>query len=148
LSAPQSPRILSWQQLVLEADPNWQRDNLQPWIYEFSNRRLFYATIPMYGVPADTGLFNDNGVVGLEPSAAILFPDSPVGLAPGTFWNNGLTIGITPGLHPIPSAPQLFFSSMTATTLILSQSANIPISPANVGTDQLWNNNNLLSIGI
>ena len=42
-------RILSWQQQVLEADPNWQRLALQPWVYEFSNGRLFVDSLPLYG---------------------------------------------------------------------------------------------------
>lgn len=34
-------RILSWQQQVQEADPNWLRDSLRPVIYQFSNGRRF-----------------------------------------------------------------------------------------------------------
>lgn len=41
-------RIISWQQLVLEADPEyWQRKN-RPMKYEFSNGRRFYDTWPTY----------------------------------------------------------------------------------------------------
>lgn len=47
---PEPPtRILSMQQIVLEADPNWQRSYLRPWIYEISNGRLFYQQLPYYG---------------------------------------------------------------------------------------------------
>jgi hypothetical protein len=42
-------RILSWQQTVLEADPGYQRLSLQPWVYEFSNGRLFIDPLPLYG---------------------------------------------------------------------------------------------------
>lgn len=47
---PEPPtRILSMQQIVIEADPNWQRSYLRPWIYEISNGRLFYQQLPYYG---------------------------------------------------------------------------------------------------
>jgi hypothetical protein len=34
-------RILSWAQMVSEADPNFRNKSLHPWVYEFSNGRLF-----------------------------------------------------------------------------------------------------------
>ena len=40
-SSPPPTRIISWLQTVREADPNWQRGLLRPWIYEFSNGRRF-----------------------------------------------------------------------------------------------------------
>ena len=46
--APPPTRILSWQQMVIDADPNWTRLSLQPWIYEFSNGRLFVESLPVY----------------------------------------------------------------------------------------------------
>lgn len=54
-SPPVPPtRILSWQQLVIEADPYWSRNYRQPMNYEFSNSRRFYQFPPVYSVPADT----------------------------------------------------------------------------------------------
>lgn len=47
-------RIISWQQLVTEADPNWSRLNRQPVIYEFSSGRAFVAPSPMYSPPPAT----------------------------------------------------------------------------------------------
>lgn len=41
-------RILSWNQVVREADPNFTRLSLQPWVYEYSNGRLFLDTLPTY----------------------------------------------------------------------------------------------------
>lgn len=41
-------RILSWEQLCLEADPNYQRGLTRPWLYEMSNGRLFYQPWPLY----------------------------------------------------------------------------------------------------
>lgn len=42
-------RILSWSQMVREADPNFTRGSLQSWSFEFSNGRLFLDWLPLYG---------------------------------------------------------------------------------------------------
>jgi hypothetical protein len=42
-------RILSWAQMVAEADPGFRRLSNQPWGYEFSNGRRFYDPVPLYG---------------------------------------------------------------------------------------------------
>jgi hypothetical protein len=42
-------RILSWAQMVAEADPGFRRASNQPWGYEFSNMRRFYDPVPLYG---------------------------------------------------------------------------------------------------
>lgn len=34
--------------MVREADPDWQRLALRPWVYEFSNDRRFIETVPVY----------------------------------------------------------------------------------------------------
>lgn len=138
MSAPQSPRVLSWQQLVLEADPNWQRDNLQPWIYEFSNRRLFYATIPMYGPPSDGGLINDSGFLVLE-GVTPGYPVSAAGLAPGTFYSNGFFVSLTAGGVPAaPGVPPLVFPGLTASSLLLFGPGPVINSPAVPGSGQLF----------
>lgn len=41
-------RILSWQQLVQDADPDWQKLNLRPVIYKFSNGRKFVKDPNVY----------------------------------------------------------------------------------------------------
>lgn len=38
---PPPTRILSFQQIVSENDPRWQRDHDRPWVYEMSNGRRF-----------------------------------------------------------------------------------------------------------
>ena len=35
--------------MCLEADPNFQQLSLRPWVYEFSNGRLFVEAQPVYG---------------------------------------------------------------------------------------------------
>jgi hypothetical protein len=42
------PRLLSWSQMVREADPNFTKQSLQPWCYEWSNGRRFLDTLPTY----------------------------------------------------------------------------------------------------
>lgn len=56
--APPPTRILSWAQMVREADPGFSRQSLQPVVYEFSNRRVFVDPIPVYtpyAIQSDTG---------------------------------------------------------------------------------------------
>lgn len=45
-------RILSWEQLCLNADPDFTVNRDHPWVYEMSNGRLFYALYPRYGTAA------------------------------------------------------------------------------------------------
>lgn len=45
---PPPTRQISFLQLVQEADPNYQQGQQRPWIYEFSNGRLFYAVPNIY----------------------------------------------------------------------------------------------------
>lgn len=60
--SPPPTRIISWAQQVKEADPNYVRLSLQPWVYEMSNGRLFVDTLPTY-TPYDivTYLTDDRG---------------------------------------------------------------------------------------
>lgn len=79
-------RILSWSQMVREADPNYDRANRSPWVYQFSNGRRFYQTNPVYtpfsihpvgtgGIIADDGtpIIADDGTP-IIPDAAGQFP--------------------------------------------------------------------------
>lgn len=49
--APPPTRILSWQQEVEVADPEWLTGLKKPWIFEFSNGRLFYQNPLYYTAP-------------------------------------------------------------------------------------------------
>lgn len=57
-AAPPPTRILSWLQMCMESDPDYRRLSLRPWIYEFSNGRLFIESLPVYG---QTGIIDDSG---------------------------------------------------------------------------------------
>lgn len=34
-------KTISWLDLVRKADPEWEKERLRPWVYEFSNGRRF-----------------------------------------------------------------------------------------------------------
>jgi hypothetical protein len=55
---PPPTRILSWLQMCLESDPSFRRLSQRPWVYEFSNGRLFVERLPVYG---STGITDDFG---------------------------------------------------------------------------------------
>lgn len=120
-----STRILSWQQLVLEADPNWARGKTQPWIYQFSNGRLFYSPVDPYAPYPDDGLYLNGGFLMLDELAG--YPDSDAGLMPGAIWSNNLWVMGIPGGTPYPGAPPLFFPGVTASQLLLAGAANLPL---------------------
>lgn len=52
-----STRILSFEQLCLEADPDMVRKSRTPWIYEFSNGRLFNRSPNPYPVIVESASF-------------------------------------------------------------------------------------------
>ena len=57
---PANTRILSWLQLVQEADPNYRQMSNRPMAYVFSNGRMFYDPVPLYGTPFITDDFGTN----------------------------------------------------------------------------------------
>lgn len=63
---PPPTRILSWQQLVQESDPDYQRLLQRPVIYEFSNGRTFLQPSGYYSGWA-TYLTDPYGNLVLDP---------------------------------------------------------------------------------
>lgn len=49
---PPPTRLISFLQEVRSADPNFQQGLIRPWIYQFSNGRLFYRDPNVYALPA------------------------------------------------------------------------------------------------
>ena len=47
-------RIISFEQLCVEADPDWVIESYQPEQYEFSNGRVFDHNIPFYAPNPET----------------------------------------------------------------------------------------------
>jgi len=61
-------RIVSWQQAVIEADPNWSRLNQRPINYIYSNGRQFERPAPpLYGIPC----FSWDGPIPWDTSGAV-----------------------------------------------------------------------------
>lgn len=56
-------RLISWQQLVLENDPDWVRGSLNPLVWEFSNGRLFSDPPQVYAPLPDSGLALDGNFI-------------------------------------------------------------------------------------
>lgn len=54
-------RLLSWSQLVREADPNWEQNGRQPWVYEFSNGRRLRDNAPLYNGIVEDPLTDEHG---------------------------------------------------------------------------------------
>lgn len=104
-------------------------------------------------------IYNDSGVLAFHTAPAG-WPISPIGLPPGSVWNNGLTVGVVTlrdfgppgdfdtdfGPIPDPAAPPLFFGSITADQLLLLGGGNLPTSNPGPGTLQLWNDLGIVSI--
>lgn len=137
-------RILSWQQLVQEADPDFQRARLQPWVYSFSNGRLFYAPVPLYNFVFDSGLILDGGFLVLESTVG--WPTSTAGLQPGQMWSNGGFVSAIPGLTPQPGAPPLFLSAAVASQLLIAGAGNLPLTSPASGSTQLWLNGGFVCV--
>ena len=62
-------------------------------------------------------------------------------------WNDGLALAVVPGVTPNPSAPPIFFGSITAATLLLTGGGNLPLSIPGVH-NQLWNNGGLICVDL
>jgi hypothetical protein len=139
-----STRIISWQQLVDEADPYWLRNKLNPVIYTFSNGRIFTAQNPLYGVGSNAaaGLENDGGVLILTGNTSS-WPTSTNGfnLAPGQiYYDNGMVVCVSPNAPaPPPNSPALFFPGITSDQLLVTNAQILPLSDPHNNT-QLWNN--------
>ena len=137
-------RIISWQQLVLENDPDWVRQSLNPVVWEFSNGRRFVDPAQVYGTPAPSNLINDGGVLVLNDPTG--WPISKIGLLPNEVWSNGTVVCLADGSAPVPGAAALFFASITADQLLLFGGAGMPTSAPSTGSGQLWNNGNVVCI--
>jgi hypothetical protein len=86
---------------------------------------------------------NDGGV--LQMTLPWDYPTSPAGLLPGAVWFNGGTVAVVPGVTPNPSAPPVYFSTITVPGLLALGGGDLPLSdPANSG--QLWNNGGMICV--
>lgn len=141
---PPPTRLLNWQQLVLEQEPDWGPRHRRPWIYEFPNRERFAARDPLYAPYPDSGLINDGGVVQLVDASG--FPLDPGGLNAGALWTNGGIVVVVPGGHTQPGTAPLLFTGLTASQLLRNGGANLPTSPTGLSADRVWNNGGLVCV--
>lgn len=142
-------RILSWQQLVLENDPDWIRQSLNPVVWEFSNGRRFVDPAQVYAPLPSTGLINDGGLLILDPAFTVGWSTSDAGLPPGSLWangGNGGVITVVPGGSPQPGSAPMFFGQVTSDQVLLFGANSFPLSGPTAGTLQLWNNGGVICI--
>jgi hypothetical protein len=134
---PPPTRLLSWSQLVREADPDYTRLSLQPWVFSFSNGRLFVDWLPLYdfGPPGD-GLTDNAGILGLTSPND--WPTNTRGLQGGDLYSNGGVPQIFPGFTPGP--PTIIeFGDISADALLALGARGLPWTrPANPN-GILWN---------
>ena len=112
-----------------------------------------YAPPSVPGYPSAGGFYSDGGVLAFTGTAAAIgYPTSFTG-TPGGVYSNGLTVGIYPGVTPNPSAPPLYFGSITPAQLLAVGGGNLPLAvngvpPSGVraGSKQLYNNGDEVAI--
>lgn len=138
-------RILSWQQLVLENDPDWVRRSLNPAVWEFSNGRIFVDPAQVYAPLPDSGLTNVGGVLTYD-GANTPYPTSTNKLLPGAIWSNGGSVSVVAGGVAQPGAQAMFFGKITSDQLLLFGGANLPKSSPTAGSLQLWNNSGVVNV--
>jgi hypothetical protein len=91
--------------------------------------------MPLWAWEAGTNLWNNGGVLAL-----FLADGYPTSLdVPGAIYNNGLSLGVVPGVTPSPIAMPVYFGMITADALFAMGGGNLPVDdPGEAG--QLWNN--------
>lgn len=92
----------------------------------------------------DSGLSSDGGVLVVEDGEG--YPPSPAGLSVGALWSNDGAVSVVGPTSPDPSAPPVFFNSITATELFALGGGNLPSVAPGTGTGQLWNNGGEVAI--
>lgn len=142
-------RLISWQQLVLDADPDWYPRYQRPWIYEWSNGRRHYQSLPYPNTILNSGLANDNGVLILQnPQAAWAY-----GVSPGGFYSNNGVVSInnntSVGLSYSREAQSIFFNQGINDATLWSDVDSQWLPEADpLQYLQLWNNNGEVNISL
>jgi uncharacterized protein YmfQ (DUF2313 family) len=91
----------------------------------------------VYGGAVGGTFYNNGGVLALSGSPD--YPISTAGLAAGDLWSNGGVVSVMPGATPDPTAPPVFFSSLTPLELLALGGGNLPTTAPAPGSTQLWN---------
>lgn len=101
--------------------------------------QVYYA----WTTSQNSGLINDGGVLQLVDGFG--YPTDPTSLPDGAVWNNGLAVGVVPGIIPDPLAPPVFFGFITAAQLLALGGGDLPLTQPS-GSSQLWNNGDEIAI--
>lgn len=92
-----------------------------------------------------SNLYNNSGALAVTIPPAD-YPTVPNGLPAGAVWLNDLEITVIPGISPDPTAPPVFFGSITAEGLLRLGGGNLPLTNPGAGTLQLWNDGGVVAI--
>jgi|SRR6185437_5585558 len=76
---------------------------------------------------------------------ALNYPSSATGLAPGSVWYDGGSIGVVAGITPNPTAPAVLYGSITPDALRALGGGNLPLTDPHV-VNHLWNNAGVIAI--
>ena len=141
--SPPPTRILSWSQMVREADPNYTKLSLQPWIFEFSNGRLFVDWMPLYSDTTVAGLSDVGGVLHVDPGFG--WPVSSSGLVAGDLWSDAGVARCVGPTSPYAGAQPVFLDQTGAAALLMLGGADLPLL-APRAADQIWNDGGTLKV--
>lgn len=92
-----------------------------------------------------SNLYDNGGALAITVPPAD-YPTMPNGLPPGSVWLNDLEITVVPGITPDPTAPPVFFGSITAEELLQLGGGNLPLTNPGAGKLQLWNDGGVVAI--
>lgn len=114
-----------------------------------------YSGLALWCWDAVEGVFGDDGGVLYIMSPPATYPTGPFGLPPGSIYtipdilpNGAFALGVVAGVVPNPAAPPVFFSGLTAPSLLALGGGNLPLSPSGLLPQQLWNDGGLIAIAI
>lgn len=136
-------RIISWQQLVLENDPDWIRNSLYPRVWEFSNGRVFTDTVPLYSFTTTGGLINDGGFLVPDGTGVALPTTDP--LQVNAIYANGNFLTMS-SAGSTPQVGLSLFWPVTLDQILLIGGAGIATVAPAAGTSQLFLNGNFICV--
>jgi hypothetical protein len=130
-------RILSWQQLVLENDPDWVRLSLNPRVWEFSNGRTFVDPASVYAPLPDSGLTLNGQFLVIDGVVTDIPTVDPH--IPGHVFSNGGFVYAATGTKYQPGL-SIFYPGCTLDQILLVGASAWPTSQPPAGSGQIFNN--------
>src|SRR5579859_1606288 len=129
-------RLISWRQLVLENDPDWIRDSLNPRVWEFSNGRIFRDPASVYAPLPDSGLTLNGQFLVIDGVVTDIPTIDPH--IPGRIFSNGGFVYASAGLSHQPGLS--IFYPCTLDQILLVGAAAWAATPPPSGSGQIFNN--------